>query len=90
MDVHKSAIDRYPNVEKLDLQTRSERWIVEAANGKIAGQSLPEDVVQYANNLQILQTPAGGNYSVKLLYSTVSIPKYNQTAPVTVTIQPVP
>jgi hypothetical protein len=87
-DVKASTIDKFPNPTSLNLQQRSEQWIIDAANGSINNQTLSASDVAYAQNL--LRLWQQGGFQIKPLVVNVSIPKSSTSGLATAVVIPIP
>ena len=86
-ELQKSSIrGNYPNINSQNLQERSEKWIKEARNRKIANKNLVDGGKEFATEVFIKWDMPG--YKIKPLYATVKVPEPGPTGIATVNVQP--
>src|SRR5690606_38691022 len=84
IEVKSSQNDNFPKAESLNLVDRTKKWINDADMGVINNQPISAEAQEYAAKVKNLMSKG---YKPKPLYSTVTVPKPNETRLSTVTIQ---
>lgn len=86
VEVKSSVAGNFPNVDKLNLETRGWKWIeATALNGVWNNQQMPAEAVAYARDLIKLREQG---YAIKPMLAKVSLPPLGSTGVARVTIVP--
>ena len=86
-EIKSSTVGSFPDPQSLDLLKRTNRWIADAAAGRIANQSLSPADIEYARKVQRLIAVEG--CTLKPMVIQVSIPKAGVTGNATAVIIPI-